>query len=139
MYTVEKEKCANCGYCAFVCPFDALIHHVDEKYYEIDQQKCKQCGQCYLSCVAVAIDCSEDQMKAESVAINKDKCIGCSLCSRACPIGAISGIVKQPFVINQAKCIKCGVCVTKCKKDAIDVAWTKAKKTIKSHKLHDNI
>ena len=46
-------------------------------------------------------------------------CKGCSLCSRKCPVGAISGEIKSPFVIDQAKCIKCGACLSSCKFGAI--------------------
>ncbi len=46
-------------------------------------------------------------------------CKGCSLCSRKCPVNAISGVVKSPFVIDQSKCIKCGMCVSSCKFNAI--------------------
>ena len=53
------------------------------------------------------------------VVIDPDKCKGCSLCSRKCPVGAISGQVKSPFVIDQSKCIKCGVCIDSCKFGAI--------------------
>jgi len=49
-----------------------------------------------------------------------DKCKGCSLCSKKCPVGAISGEVKKPFVIDQSKCIKCGVCMDTCKFAAIE-------------------
>ncbi len=49
-----------------------------------------------------------------------DKCKGCSLCSRKCPVGAISGEIKSPFVIDAEKCIKCGVCMDSCKFDAIE-------------------
>ena len=51
--------------------------------------------------------------------IDKDKCRGCSLCSRQCPVGAISGKIKEPFEIDQEKCIKCGACKDSCKFGAI--------------------
>ena len=51
--------------------------------------------------------------------IDPEKCKGCSLCSRKCPVNAISGEVKSPFVIDQAKCIKCGTCLETCKFGAI--------------------
>ncbi len=51
--------------------------------------------------------------------IVEDKCKGCTACARACPVGAISGTVKQPHVIDTSKCIKCGACMSKCKFAAI--------------------
>ncbi len=48
-----------------------------------------------------------------------EKCVGCSACSRKCPVNAISGELKKPFVIDPNKCIKCGVCMDTCKFDAI--------------------
>ena len=54
-----------------------------------------------------------------SYVIVEDKCKGCTLCSKKCPVGAISGSVKNPHVIDTTKCIKCGVCMDSCKFGAI--------------------
>ena len=48
-----------------------------------------------------------------------EKCKGCTACSRVCPVGAISGTVKQPHHIDPVKCIKCGACMSKCHFGAI--------------------
>jgi len=51
--------------------------------------------------------------------ILEDKCRGCTLCKRNCPVNAISGEVRAPHVIDPNVCIKCGACMAGCRFGAI--------------------
>ena len=57
--------------------------------------------------------------KLKQITIEPSLCKGCSKCSRSCPVGAISGKIKEPFVIDSSKCIKCGACIPTCPFHAI--------------------
>ena len=85
-------------------PVLSTLHHFRDEYIEHIVNK----------------RCPTNQCEAlMGYTIGGDKCKGCSLCAKKCPVGAISGAVGKPFIIDQEKCIKCGACVSSCKFSAI--------------------
>jgi len=53
--------------------------------------------------------------------ILKDKCTGCTVCAKNCPVSAITGERKALHVIDQDTCVKCGICKNVCKFDAVRI------------------
>jgi len=80
-----------------------LDNFMDEYLAHVDEHKCPA-GQC---------------KKLLHYSIDEEKCTGCTLCFRNCPVGAISGEKRGPHYIDQSLCIKCGVCFEKCKFGAV--------------------
>ena len=64
--------------------------------------------------------CTAASCKALVTYTITDKCTGCTACSRKCPVGAITGTVKNQHVIDKEKCIKCGKCLETCRFGAIE-------------------
>lgn len=62
-----------------------------------------------------ALECK----KMSKITINPEKCKGCGLCQKKCPVEAIKGEQREIRVIDQDKCIKCGTCLTSCPFKAI--------------------
>ncbi len=85
-------------------PVLSTLHYFREEYEEHIEKKVCKAGVC---------------KALFTYHIKADKCRGCTLCMRNCPVKAITGAVKQPHVIDTAKCVKCGLCLSNCKFDAI--------------------
>ena len=103
------EACQTNSLCALgqtaANPILSTIQHFKDEYIAHIQDKKCPAGVC------------KDLI---SYVIDPDACKKCSVCSRHCPVEAISGTPgKTPFVIDQSKCVKCGMCLASCKFNAI--------------------
>ena len=68
--------------------------------------------------------------------IDKNKCIGCSLCARKCPVECITGTRQDKYTIHQIDCVKCGNCLEVCPVHAVSkVSGISSEVLNQSHKL----
>ena len=76
--------------------------------------------------------CPAGQCKAlVTLQIDPELCRGCTKCARLCPVGAISGSVKQPHVIDTDKCIKCRACLDGCSFGAVKKKYKEGRRMAK--------
>ena len=119
--------CLGGGSCVSVCQFDAI--HVHNGVAMVDMEKCKACGKCVDICPRNLIDlipyesrevvaCKSQDMGKYVNKYCKVGCIGCHICERDCPTGAIV-VENNVASIDQDKCVHCDTCVSKCPKKAI--------------------
>ena len=100
---IKEDSQCGLGQCAPNPVLSTLKYFRDEYLAHVVDKKCPA-GVC------------KDLLQYKIIA---GKCKGCTLCKRVCPVGAISGNVKEAHVIDTTKCIKCGACLSGCKFGAI--------------------
>jgi NADH-quinone oxidoreductase subunit F len=103
--TVKDGSLCGLGQTAPNPVLTTLKYFRDEYEAHINDKKCPAC-----ECIPLI-----------EYFIDSDKCTGCTLCARVCPVDAIKGKVKEAHEIDLEKCIKCGSCIDKCKFGAVKV------------------
>jgi len=122
-----KFGCLGFGNCVSACKYDAI--HVVDGVAKVDEEKCIGCMQCAAQCPRnlivpveynrrVVIACASKAKGAVTIRGCNSGCIGCGLCMKICPNGAIH-VEQNLATIDYSKCTSCGLCATICPKHLI--------------------
>ena len=114
--------CIGMSRCVNLCPSHAI--DIKKGVAIINQDKCTQCGVCILQCpkkimkripatAKYYVACSSQEKGKDVRAVCKRGCLGCGLCGKNCPSGAITMRNNLP-IIDYTKCTNCGLCASKC-------------------------
>jgi len=147
----QKESCGKCTFCRMGTKRmleileriaegkgqDGDIERLEDLAYEIKDNSLCGLGQTAPNPVLTTIRYFRDEYEAHirdkkcpakvckallTYEVIADKCTGCTVCAKNCPVNCIDGERKQIHFIRQADCIKCGMCYTKCKFEAIKLS-----------------
>lgn len=147
----QKESCGKCTFCRIGTKRmleiltritegegkEGDIERLEELAYQIKDSSLCGLGQTAPNPVLTTIKYFRDEYEAHirdkkcpalsckkllTYEVDAEKCTGCTVCAKKCPVDAISGDRKQPHIIDQDKCIKCGDCYSRCKFDAIKLS-----------------
>lgn len=103
IFLINEKRCVDCGVCGRVCPQEAIedesgqaAERIKRSQWlkpQIDEELCSACGICMFNCTPGALGVSmpkeQGDIEAYALLVEPDKCVGCGLCAKHCPLDAV--------------------------------------------------